>query len=716
MTSRPKNPSVSRGPLDACLVILALWSLAVAQPLFDLLGRTTAFFVAHRADRTDLVLFALLVSLLGPAVVALIVLILRRLGRSGRAMETVVLSLLAAPVAAYWLSGWAAPGWWIVFLALVAGGLAALTLNRWSPADTLARWLGAAAWIFPLLFLLVSPARQIGAGPESETKAPAETAPLEPRAAVLLVLDEFPLVSLLDEHELIDAGRFPNFVALAETATWYRNATTVAQSTAYAVPAILSGRYPEPDKVSQPVWSDYKKNIFTALDERANMHVVETMSQLCPSRLCSDGAHVLPRRIRLTAMVKDASAVYLHLVTPMEWRNRLPEIGETWRDFWSTPQESQESGRSKAHQQDSAAVFDRFVEQLSAFPAPALHYLHLMTPHLPWQRLPDGTRYGARKRMPHGLEHQAWRGSRWETVQAHQRHLLQVGWVDLLIGRLREALEDLDSWDDAIVIVTSDHGTSFEAGGRRRNLTPTNFPQIVNVPLFVKYPGQTAGSIDDSNAETIDVMPTLLAALGAPPVSNASGSDLAGGGRRESKTVYYSGLRGGRPGRGETFSVERVLERRLALARKIERFGSGTWDSLFAAGPFSDLVGAALSEIRGSDKPPTGPWVHLDRREDFSAVDLRQEMLPVHITGSLRRAPKDEALTLAVAVNGIVQATTETFLEGKRWRFSALVPKSSLVSGENSVDVLRVSGPLGDRRVRRLKDNTRDDDVTDPSE
>jgi len=718
MTSPRPHHSAPEGRLGAWLVICGLWALAVAQPLFDLLGDTAAFFVAHRADRTDLVLFALTVSLVGPAILGTVVLLLRHLGQGrqwGPWVEALVWTLLLSLFVAHWVRQWPVPALGLTLLALATGAFGGFALRRWPGARTFVRWLGAFSWIFPLLFLVASPARKIGAGPEGESAPPAETAILRPLTAVLVVLDEFPLVTLLDKEELIDEGRYPNFAALAATATWYRNATTVAQSTAYAVPAILSGRYPLAGEPSLPVWSDYRRNLFTAIGQGANLHVVETMSQLCPRKLCSGEALFLPHRARVKAMLEDAGAVYLHLVAPGEWSGRLPVISETWRDFWAPPAESEQPKRNKANEQDVEAVFNRFVENLASFPTPALHYVHLMAPHLPWNRLPDGTTYRTRQWMPHGLEFQTWRGSEWETVQAHQRHLLQVGWVDTLIGRLREELEGLGLWQDTLLVVASDHGSSFETGGRRRNLSASGFAEIVNVPLFVKYPGQEAGEIDDSNVETVDIMPTVLAAMGAQIPRGVDGVDLAGSKRREKKRVHHSGLRGSGAGRGEVFGLGRVVQRRRALARKTGRFGVGSWDEVYATGKYGALIGRPLAEVRGADKPPTGPLAHLDHPDDLDNVVLQLARLPVHLTGWLRRRSEDQPLTLAFAVNGTIQATTETFLERGRWRFTALMPKEALAAGRNTVEVLRVSGPRENPSVRRLRRRAKDIDGAEGS-
>ena len=63
---------------------------------------------------------------------------------------------------------------------------------------------------------------------------------------MLIVFDEFPGDTLLGPHGRIDAGRFPNFAALAGDATWFRNAHTAYDSTTKAVPLVLDGIAPAP--------------------------------------------------------------------------------------------------------------------------------------------------------------------------------------------------------------------------------------------------------------------------------------------------------------------------------------------------------------------------------------------------------------------------------------------------------------------------------------
>ena len=60
----------------------------------------------------------------------------------------------------------------------------------------------------------------------------------------MIVMDEFPVDLMLGPDGRIDAVRYPNFAALAATGTWFKNASTVYDSTTKAIPAVLDGRLP----------------------------------------------------------------------------------------------------------------------------------------------------------------------------------------------------------------------------------------------------------------------------------------------------------------------------------------------------------------------------------------------------------------------------------------------------------------------------------------
>ena len=66
---------------------------------------------------------------------------------------------------------------------------------------------------------------------------------------VHIVLDELPTSTLTGAGGTIDAALFPNIARFAGGATWYRNATTVSDTTPEAVPAQVTGERPEPGEL-----------------------------------------------------------------------------------------------------------------------------------------------------------------------------------------------------------------------------------------------------------------------------------------------------------------------------------------------------------------------------------------------------------------------------------------------------------------------------------
>ena len=100
--------------------------------------------------------------------------------------------------------------------------------------------------------------------------------------------------------------------------------------------------------------------------------------------------------------------------------------------------------------------------------------------------------------------------------------------TDELLGRFFGLLKQRGLWDDALVIVTADHGEEFFDHGKKghkKNL----YAETVQVPLFVKYPsgtGPAGGTRDGRLASLVDVVPTVLALAGAEPAERVHGRSL----------------------------------------------------------------------------------------------------------------------------------------------------------------------------------------------
>jgi arylsulfatase A-like enzyme len=88
-----------------------------------------------------------------------------------------------------------------------------------------------------------------------------------------------------------------------------------------------------------------------------------------------------------------------------------------------------------------------------------------------------------------------------------------IRYTDEVIGRLLVSLETLGFLNNAIVVVTSDHGEEFgEHGGVLHG--GTLFEELLHVPLIIGGAGADRGVVDPSLVSLVDIAPTLLSLAG----------------------------------------------------------------------------------------------------------------------------------------------------------------------------------------------------------
>ena len=102
----------------------------------------------------------------------------------------------------------------------------------------------------------------------------------------------------------------------------------------------------------------------------------------------------------------------------------------------------------------------------------------------------------------------------------------EVAFTDTLLGRLRATLEAHHLWDDALVVVTADHGEAFGEHGETGHGFFV-YETTLKVPLVLHGPGVTPGSTMGGPFRLVDVAPTALALLGLPAFpAPVTGRDL----------------------------------------------------------------------------------------------------------------------------------------------------------------------------------------------
>jgi arylsulfatase A-like enzyme len=108
-----------------------------------------------------------------------------------------------------------------------------------------------------------------------------------------------------------------------------------------------------------------------------------------------------------------------------------------------------------------------------------------------------------------------------EAVARHVRpaYMGLIAQLDLHVGRVLAALENMGRLADTLIVFASDHGEF--AGDRGLGEKELFYDEIVRVPFIVCDPDPRAnaarGSVDTRFVEGIDVVPTILDALGIAP-------------------------------------------------------------------------------------------------------------------------------------------------------------------------------------------------------
>jgi hypothetical protein len=646
----------------AALHLGGLWALAFAQPLFDLLGRNAEFFVARGSTTGDIVLLAFGYTLLPPLVGAALVWGLGRIRPAlGWGAMLVLVGLLAAALVLPPLGDLFGGSAVAVVVALGVGAGAAVLYARAAALRSFLTVLSVAPVVVLLIFLVVSPVRGLLFPSDAGGAVAGPTRSTVP--VVQVVFDELPTSTLTRADGTIDADLFPDFARLARASTWYRNATTVNDLTASAVPAQLTGEQPGANEL--PTTRDHPRSLFTLFERSHRLTVVEPITALCPERLCGTTRPGTAERLR--SLESDLELVVQHLLLPDDLREGLPAVDRVWEGFEAGSVDGEltrganlrRDVLARLARDDATAGFERAIAALDRPGSrPPLVFVHSTLPHGPWRYLPDGRQYDIEGRGYPGLGDDRWTGPQWQVDQAFQRHVLQVQYVDRLLGRLLDALRADGVFDDAVVVVTADHGASFVTGEPRRPVSRANVGAIAPVPFFVKLPGQRSGEVDDRAVRTIDVLPTIAAAAGVRVPWKADGMPAVD--RPVDAAARIDVSHAGEPVLTEPLSA--------VLANRDERDEAEAdllRDGVYAIGPRPDLIGR---RVAGGSRSVTDPFV--SGRADGLAPGT----------------------AIAVAVNGRVEATTRTYRDGGRSVYNALVPLRDVPNTVAAFEILASGG------------------------
>lgn len=180
---------------------------------------------------------------------------------------------------------------------------------------------------------------------------------------------------------------------------------------------------------------------------------------------------------------------------------------------------------------DTMRVYAAIPDMLAAAPGPAFVWAHTMPPHAPYLP-PATTRYrllpaGELERWHEFIEENVpYDAKAQPVVDKHRlRYRESIMAADESLGRLLDELQRVGRLERALVIVSADHGESFE-----RNFIghagPLLHDAVLRIPLVIKLPGQSLGRVVDQPVSQADLAPTLLDLAGAAALPRAEGRSL----------------------------------------------------------------------------------------------------------------------------------------------------------------------------------------------
>ncbi len=682
---------------ERALVLFGLFGLGIAQPLLDLYGANPEVFIANRSDTGQIVGFALVVTLVPTAVtLGVIAAVQAANAAAGRVAMTLALAgagfLAFSAVLRHLLPDSNAA----LFFAVGAAVLLVWAAGRSAGVRT---WLQLLAGL-PILALVVFFGFSESSSLiwEDEAEADETTVVDDPAPVVMLVLDELPLISLVTPDGDINADLFPNFARLADESHWFRNAISNSIATTDSVPAALSGVLNED---AAPTSRDHPNTLFTLLGASYDLTVRESITTLCPESLCaSSGTEDGPSQFALSdgsfrSLMTDAAIVHAHATMPPVVRDRFPAIDSQWGGFVGVEQAAttEPTDLEASLPLPPARARRTWVGQMLAMIADfedssptSLHYAHLVAPHIPWQVNPSGTGYDPPEDLSTsvtGVERGYWLDDPRLATQGYQRHLMQLGFIDRLLGLMIDELQTTGLWDESVVVIIADHGASFDPGDHRRWPTETNLDELYRVPLFIHEPDQDRGRTHDERAFLYDIPPTIVDILDIETDWDFAGRSLLAGDLPAERPHEFDHFL------GYEAPLRTGLDALSAEAQETREYlpDQTSWPGVAITGPYADDIGSPLPEL--DPRPDDRLVAQIDQAATVARMDPESGVVPTVLTGRITLPTDLAGPDVLVSVNGTVSGAGFTTREtGDLFTFTALVPEQVYNSGSNDVQIL----------------------------
>jgi arylsulfatase A-like enzyme len=187
---------------------------------------------------------------------------------------------------------------------------------------------------------------------------------------------------------------------------------------------------------------------------------------------------------------------------------------------------------SNRYASPAEVVFDRAraVVERRDITQPRFVWAHILPPHDPYlPPLPYRGRFLSGDKLTRNYDFLGLRTdappSGISVAELRARYDENISYADQVVGDFLDWLDQTGRLDRSIVIVSADHGESFEHdwfthGG------PDLYNGVIRIPLLIHIPGQKRGSRITQAAEEVDLLPTILDLIGGQAPRWGEGASL----------------------------------------------------------------------------------------------------------------------------------------------------------------------------------------------
>ena len=496
---------------------------------------------------------------------------------------------------------------------------------------------------------------------------------------VHVIMDELSAYFLRDQNNEINARLYPNFADFAKTATWYPNYTTGESSTIINLYSMVSGI----DLLSKTVGTKLPKEIPTIYSELAK-RVPVVISEPRGNIVRVSGLLQANPQLSYSwpSYIRNLLNIYSEGVIPQAWIEVTPLV--FLAEVASGGRMSSKRGRETVVEAYSVRL-SRFIDQLNAN---SVSVFYSYFPHSPYMLNPDGslTQIAGKTRLSRRF-HVLDKDNNSETYRNVWRsYKNQIRYVDNIFGKIIGAIKKNGDFEDALIIVGSDHGIGFTSGAtgrdnhKAREDKKMQESNVMNAAalLMVKYPRQADREIKVIDARPYDIAATVADVLGVKANWKIDGISLRSDPFPERKRYFRPTF--WKQGYGERVSLPKPYDYQMDLAPSSDIASPFLGEKIQVLDVVSETGGALLSIARECALPDDQAGDYVLTLDGYSILRQKEAINDITLIAV------NDVIVRAVSPTqyyGITRQLSEKGLYNTKWTVE--LPADDLRSGTNSI-------------------------------